>query len=102
MKLVFQLTVLILCLCLVPPGQESTGSLRGTVTHASGGVVPNATVTATSERTPRGISTKTDPSGRYVLSSLPVGTYTLEVVATGFATLKQERIDVAIGSQYNL
>ncbi len=58
-------------------GQTVNASLTGTVTDASGAVVPGVAVTATNTAT--GISTKTTtgPAGTYNLPSLPAGTLIL-------------------------
>ncbi len=39
--------VFVLCLSSVAFGQETTGSIEGTITDPQGGVVPGATVTVT-------------------------------------------------------
>jgi hypothetical protein len=65
-------------------GQTLNASLTGTVTDASGAVVPGVAVTATNTAT--GISTKTTsgPAGIYNLPSLPAGTYTVSFQKEGF------------------
>ena len=65
-------------------GQTVNASLTGTVTDATGAVVPGTTVTATNTAT--GVSTKTtsDPSGNYNLPSLPAGTYSVKFQKEGF------------------
>jgi hypothetical protein len=87
-------------------GQEVTASVTGTVSDQSGASVSGATVTATS--TERGIvyTGTTNDSGLYLIAHLPVGTYTLKVEKSGFAsatrpgfvlTLNQvARIDIAM------
>ena len=69
---------------------QATGSLLGTVTDPSGAVVPNATVTATSQGTGVARDTQTDASGHFVLPLLPIGTYTLKVRASGFQPVEQK------------
>jgi hypothetical protein len=71
-----------------------TGSISGTVTDATGGVVPNAHVTATN--TAQGIKTTvtTDDKGFYTLPRLPVGHYDLQVDQQGFRLAKQSDIAV--------
>ena len=48
-----------------------------------GAVVPNAQVTAVNIATNTTRVTQTDASGNYLLPSLPIGTYRLEVQASG-------------------
>ncbi len=64
--------------------QIVNAALSGTVTDTTGGVVPQATVTATNVNT--GIATKTtsDAGGNYILPSLAPGTYSLTVEKSGF------------------
>lgn len=64
--------------------QSDNGAITGTVTDASGAVVPNATVTATNTGTSRVFTTKTDSKGAYTIPSVPVGTYHVEIKAEGF------------------
>jgi hypothetical protein len=72
-----------------PATASTTGSISGIVTDASGGVVVGATVTALETQT--GVKTEitTDSKGFYNFSSLPIGTYTVEVAASGFKTYRQ-------------
>src|SRR6266699_3193990 len=65
------------------PG-ATTGSISGTLTDASGGVIPHAKLVALNPAT--GIQNKTtsDDKGFYVFPSLPVGGYDLKVEARGF------------------
>jgi hypothetical protein len=65
-------------------GQVTTASIRGTVTDATGAVVPGATVTVKTGQTGFTRETTTNPSGFYSFAELPLGTYTIEVTLTGF------------------
>ena len=66
--------------------QTSTSQISGSVTDSSGSVVPNAVVTLQNEAT--GVIQKqtTTDAGVYAFPSIPVGTYTVSVEATGFKT----------------
>ena len=68
------------------------GSMVGTATDPSGAVVPNAEVTATDAGTGQTRSDTTDASGRYNLTNLLPGTYSLKVVAKGFRTIDRSGI----------
>ena len=62
-----------------------SGSISGTVTDASGAVIQNAAVTV--RNTDRGQdirSLTTNSAGFYSAASLPLGTYTVRIVAPGF------------------
>jgi hypothetical protein len=64
--------------------QTYTAAIRGTVTDATGASVPRATVTVTEVDRNVAHKTITDEAGRYVVTALPPGNYTLTVEATGF------------------
>jgi len=71
-----------------PALAQSTATLHGTVTDASGGAVPNARVTATNQATGVALVTQTDSAGAYLFPALPIGNYRLEVSVPGFQTVK--------------
>ena len=64
--------------------QTIVGRISGTVTDASGGVLPGAKVTVTSEATREAWSVTTDESGFYLVTNLPVGDYTVAAQRDGF------------------
>ena len=68
-------------------GQEVTASITGTVTDPSGAAVTGAAVTATSQE--RGVTypAVSNDSGLYRIAQLPVGTYSLKVEKSGFASV---------------
>src|SRR5580704_12918810 len=70
-------------------GQVLYGSLVGTVTDPSGGVIPDPTVSATDSLTGATRDEKTDASGRYSFATLSPGTYSVKVTANGFRTVDQ-------------
>ena len=76
--------------------QQITGSIRGTVSDASGAVVQSAVVTAKEIDTGLTRSATTDQNGGYVLVELPVGRYQLEVAAKGFRKYLQEGISLDV------
>jgi hypothetical protein len=78
-------------------GQETTGSLAGTVKDATGAAIPGAKVTVA---TPTLVGTKTfvsDSKGTYHFENLPPGKYTVTVEAKGFSTRKQENLVLEVG-----
>src|SRR5512143_2414106 len=62
---------------------QSTATLQGTVTDASGAVVPDAQVTAINIATNLQRTATTDSTGNYLIASLPAGTYRIDVQARG-------------------
>jgi hypothetical protein len=69
-----------------PPvfAQLDRGQVAGFVKDQSGGVIPGATVVATSTQTGLGRTVITDERGYYVFPSLPPGQYDLSVELQGF------------------
>ena len=63
---------------------SSTGAIKGTVTDASGAVVPNANVEVTNSGTGLTRSATTQADGSYIVTLLPLGNYRVRVQATGF------------------
>jgi len=79
--------VIVLCLCLAT-GQTVTGAVTGVVTDPSGAVVSGAKVTAENTATSVKTTAKTNEAGVYTIRFLPIGSYTVTIEATGFATQK--------------
>jgi outer membrane receptor protein involved in Fe transport len=73
------------------------GAVSGTVTDPDGKLVPDADVSAVNVATNARGTAKTDGSGRYIITHLPPGVYTVEVNAKGFSTYKQENVSVEVG-----
>jgi Carboxypeptidase regulatory-like domain/TonB-dependent Receptor Plug Domain len=90
---------LLLCasfwLAIVSPhgwAQVSTGTIRGTVTDASGSVVANAAVAVLREQTSLETRTVTDASGAFAVPGLDPGNYTVTFTQQGFQTYKATNI----------
>ncbi len=79
-------------------GQETWGSVRGTVTDPSGAAVPGATVELSGANLPRAFTTTTEGAGTFVFAQVPPGPgYTMSVTAAGFRSSKAANIAVQIG-----
>ena len=70
--------------------QTSFTSVRGTVTDASGALIPNAQVTLRNIATNAEVSGASDSSGLYQFPQLTPGTYTITVTAPGFANSSKQ------------
>jgi hypothetical protein len=72
----------------IPPvsAQDIFGRISGTVTDASGAVVPDANLTLTNEATQARRDLTTDRSGYFSADDVAVGTYTVTAEKTGFKT----------------
>src|ERR1035441_9959038 len=78
-------------------GQRITNSIVGIVTDESGGVVPEADVTATNRLTGvRYTTVKTDGVGYYVITEFRQGEYAVQVVKSGFKTFTRAGIGVSV------
>jgi hypothetical protein len=75
-----------------------TASIQGLVTDASGAVIQNASVTVTNVDTQVMHKTVTSSSGLYSFANIAIGTYTVEVTATGFEGYRQSNIVLEVGS----
>jgi len=90
-----------LVLCLFVSGTlfaQSTASIQGTVTDATGASVPNATVTVRNQATGEERTVQTDAAGFYIAASLPVGTYRVEVKAPGMQTTVASNLDLPVST----
>ena len=77
---------------------QSTGSIQGTVSDASGAVVPNATVVVTSEQTGEARTLKTDSAGLYSLPALPPGNYRVQAESPGMQSVTATHLIVSVGT----
>jgi len=87
--------VAVAALCIFQSvAQQTLGGITGEVTDASGGVIPNTTVTVVDENTSLTRTTTTTSSGTYTFVNLPIGTYTLTYKADGYQVQKTQHIGV--------
>lgn len=82
--------------------QTGTAGLSGTVMDASSARVPGAVVIVRDGVRGKREITKTDATGEFRFSSLPAGTWDVEVSKPGFQLYKQEKLTLAPGSAQNL
>ena len=76
--------------------QVVNATLLGTVTDASGAVVPNAKVTVTETQTGINHTAQTNESGNYVVPYLSPGVYSVVVEANGFKKVTQKNISLQV------
>src|SRR5262245_45133196 len=91
------LLALSLLLSGVSLGQIKSGMIIGTVTDASGAVVPGARVVVISQETNVTTSVVTDETGNFTVPYLAPGTYTVQVdkPGSGFAKTSRTKVDVS-------
>jgi len=70
------------------PAQQTLGGITGTVTDASGGILPNTSVNIVSDQTKLSRTQITSSAGIYDFVNLAIGSYTLTFTHDGFETQK--------------
>jgi hypothetical protein len=75
---------------------QSTGQISGRVVDTSGAVLPGVTITANAGDPRSTSSVKSDGDGRFVITDLRPGVYTLTVGLCGFDT-ERRRVNVRVG-----
>src|SRR5215469_11256830 len=80
-------------------GQLDRAAILGTVTDASGGVIPNATVKVINTGTASEQSITTDSNGNFIAPVLPVGTYQVTASASGFKTSVHDNIVLRVNDR---
>jgi len=89
---------LVLCLLLLPCGLRAQGlsGITGTVTDASGAVVPDGKVTVTNNATNVVRTAVTTSQGTYFITDLIPGAYKVKVEKEGFQTAVLENVNVFV------
>src|SRR6186997_75385 len=77
--------------------QNVTGTMNGTVHDASGAVVPNATVSITSEATGAKRQQQSNADGYFAFTDMQIGSYMLSVELKGFKSYHQAGITLSAG-----
>src|SRR6266545_2304546 len=96
---------LLLLVTLTPAtvwAQVYSGSLTGIIKDPSGAVVPGAAVKLTDANKGYSLDVTSDESGRYLLRSIPPGTYRLSIVASGFRAYVQQGIVLDVGQNASI
>jgi hypothetical protein len=81
----------------------TSGTIRGTIADAQGGVLPGATVIATSDALVSGRQVAiTSAEGVYRFPSLPPGMYEIEARLDGFQPVLQQNVQLGLGQNINV
>src|SRR5438132_132989 len=91
-------TLFLLATALTVFGQQTTGSLNGTVVDPSGATVAGATVTVTNADTGAARSAESNSQGVFDLQTLQLGKYTITVDAKGFKRAVSRDIVVSVAT----
>jgi hypothetical protein len=79
--------------------QDTAGTILGTITDASGGVLPGVSVTVKNTDTSQSRTIVTDDGGRYRVALLAPGHYEITAQLSGFQTMVRSGITVTVGQQ---
>ena len=77
-------------------GALAQSSIQGLILDPSGAAVADASITATLEATGAARTVRSDASGRYVIPSLAIGTYTIRCQKAGFQTAEVQSVYLAL------
>src|ERR1035441_4323747 len=83
-------------LLLPATAQQITATIAGTVKDEQGALVTTATIKATNDDTAFSRSAAADSEGAYRIEYLPVGRYTVEVVAPNFKKFVQQNVVLTV------
>src|ERR1700753_3732051 len=82
--------------------QVTVSQIHGTVTDASGAVIPGAKVTALNTATGIAVEATTSQSGYYIFTALqPGGPYTITVEAQGFDKYETKGITLIVNANWD-
>src|SRR5215475_4458886 len=93
--------VVALLMAIVPipmTAQQFYGSVTGTISDATGAVVPNANVRVTNVDTSVTVVSRTNSAGVYLATNLIHGKYRVEAEASGFKRAVANNIVLAVGA----
>jgi hypothetical protein len=93
------LTALLISLAIPVVAQLPTATILGDAKDASGGVLPNATVTVTNVDTGLTRTVKTSDDGEYRFPELPVGRYEVKGEHAGFKIVTRKGITLEVTQQ---
>ena len=100
----FHLSFVLITLCCASVcfAQSDRGSISGIVTDSSGSEIAGAKITITNIAMGTQNSTVSAASGNYTVPELAAGSYSVTVVAPGFAELIRNGITVSVGATANV
>src|SRR6202140_930386 len=104
MRKLFVPAALLLCtvLSVCAFGQTTNATLGGTVSDATGALIPGVTVTATHSATGIASTELTNESGSYQFPNLQTGTYKVQAELPGFRAQVVNSFNLGLGQQARL
>lgn len=98
---IYASALLLIALAISTPSQQSTGSLKGTVTDQLGALVVGASIVVKDGKNSQRTVTS-DNNGNYEVRSLPPGRYDLTITAPGFNSLEERNVELRVGKTTTL
>jgi hypothetical protein len=89
-------------MCAVASAQETTGTITGTTTDQTGGVLPGVSVTIKNTDTGTIRTIVTNEAGLYTASLLPIGTYEATFELQGFQNVTLRNITLHVNDRLQL
>ncbi len=97
-----KLSILLFLLPLLVWGQSDRGAITGTVTDASGAVVPGVLATATNVATQVSYTATSNDLGLYSILNVPIGQYSVVFTKQGFKTYTRDGLTIAVAQVLRL
>ena len=92
-------SLVLFAMCAIAFGQgTTTGAIGGVVTNPNKEVVAGASVAVKNTGTGKEDTVSTDEQGRFKVTNLDPGTYSITINASGFSAFTQERVIVEVGT----
>ena len=82
--------------------QTVNGTIVGTVVDSQGGVIPNASISATNRETGLARAAMSEAAGEFTVTSVPAGTYDVTVTAQGFRQEVRSGVTMTVGATLRL
>src|SRR5262249_39262146 len=76
--------------------------IQGTVSDATGALMPGVNVDIKNVETNLTVTRATDADGHFIALQLPPGRYEVTFSLAGFRTIKQENLELTVGQSVNL
>jgi len=95
----------LICLCLISFAafaQSDRGTMTGTISDTTGGVIPGVKIVATNVETGARYETISTETGNYTLAQIPAGVYQLSAELPGFKRYVRQGITVLVAQTLRL
>src|SRR2546426_9305284 len=102
MRVLLSAALLVLLASPAVKADNVYAKIRGTVTDATGAVLPDVQVIATNTATGVSKTTTSQSSGLYEFLQLPIGPYTVSATKQGFKTFKSTEFTLVVNQVYEL